>query len=100
MKKPAHMHIREISQFEFDTLFPSRPTLESYVGPLVQWFADNENNILGAIDHERTGTWSYVVLKRSPDGAVRVVEINDNLVNQDAARLELLPKMEIAGESA
>ena len=100
MKRQAHIIIREISRFEFDTLFPSRPTLESYTGPLVQWFADNENNILGAIDHERTGTWSYVVLKRNPDGAVRVVEINENLVTQAAARLELFQKMEIAGEAA
>jgi hypothetical protein len=60
-------HLRKISRTEFDKLFPNRPLLEKYTGELVEWFANEANNTLGAIDHEqRTGTWSYVVMKRNP----------------------------------
>ncbi len=90
------MDFRAISRDEFDKLFPARPLLESYTGDLVEWFANEDNTIMGAIDHEQTGTWSYVVMKRNPQGALRVVEINENMVSHSAARTELFNKMEQA----
>ncbi len=87
---------RKISRAEFDNLFPSRPLLEAYTGDLVEWFANQTNSILGAIDHERSGTWSYVVLKKNDDGQLRVVEINENMVSRSAAETELFQKMAAA----
>ena len=86
-----------ISSTEFDKLFPNRPLLESFTGELVEWFANEANNILGAIDHEqKTGTWSYVVLKRNPQGVLEVSELNENIVSRPAAEAELFRKMENA----
>jgi hypothetical protein len=62
---------------------------------LVEWFANEANNTLGAIDHEqKTGTWSYVVLKRNPEGVLRVSELNENIISRPAAEAELFRKME------
>ena len=86
-----------ISSAEFDKLFPDRPLLESFTGELVEWFADEANNTLGAIDHEqKTGTWSYVILKRNLEGALQVSELNENIVSRPAAEAELFRKMETA----
>src|SRR5664280_1479165 len=64
-------HPRMISRNEFDKLFPDRPVLESFTGELVEWFANEANNTLGAIDHEQeTGTWSYVVIERNQEGVL------------------------------
>ena len=76
--------------------FPNRPLLESYTGELVEYYASNDDNILGAIDHEGAGAWSYVVLKRNPDDALRVVEINEKMISHSAATTELFRKMAAA----
>jgi hypothetical protein len=90
-------HFRMISRNEFDKLFPDRPFLESFTGELVEWFANEANNTLGAIDHEQTtGTWSYVVIKRNPEGVLTVTEVNENIVSRPAAEAELFQKMESA----
>jgi len=93
------MHPRPISYEEFDQLFPNRPLLESYTGKLVEWFANQRNSVVGAIDHEQSGTWSYVVLKQDEKGELRVVEINENMVTRPAAEAELFRKMEDAAKS-
>ena len=91
---------RMISRHEFDKLFPDRPLLESFTGELVEWFADEANNTLGAIDHEQeTGTWSYVVMKRNQEGALQVSELNENIISRPAAEAELFRKMEAAETS-
>jgi hypothetical protein len=87
------MNPRKISRDEFDQLFPARPLLEAYTGELVEWFANEANDILGAIDHERTGTWSYVLMKKNQEGALRVIEINENIVSRSVAEAELFQKM-------
>ena len=87
------MDPRLISREEFDRLFPNRSLLESYTGELVEYYANDDDNILGAVDHEAVGTWSYVVLKRNVDNALRVVEINENMVSHSAATNELFRKM-------
>jgi len=89
-------HPRKISRSEFDQLFPNRPLLEAYTGELVEWFANQTNSILGAIDHEQSGTLSYVVMKKNDDGQLRVVEINENMVSRSAAETELFQKMAAA----
>ena len=89
-----------ISSNEFDKLFPDRPLLESFTGELVEWFANEANNTLGAIDHEQeTGTWSYVVMKRNPEGVLQVSELNENIISRSAAEAELFGKMEAAETS-
>ena len=86
-----------ISRKEFDKLFPNRPLLESFTGELVEWFANEANNTIGAIDHElETSTWSYVVLKRNQEGALQVSELNENIISRPAAEAELFRKMEAA----
>jgi hypothetical protein len=87
---------RKISRSEFDQLFPNRPLLEAYTGELVEWFANETNSVLGAIDHERSGTWSYVVMKKERDGQLRVVDINENMVSRSTAESELFQKMAAA----
>jgi hypothetical protein len=95
MQTSQTTHTRMISSNEFDKLFPDRPLLESFTGELVEWFANEANNTLGAIDHEqKTGTWSYVVLKRNPEGVLRVSELNENIISRPAAEAELFRKME------
>src|ERR1017187_5867438 len=95
MQTSQKTHLRKISRTEFDKLFPNRPLLESFTGELVEWFANEANNTLGAIDHEqKTGTWSYVVLKRNPEGVLRVSELNENIISRPAAEAELFRKME------
>src|SRR5260221_7094668 len=93
------MNPRKISRDEFDKLFPARPLLESYTGPLVEWFANARNNILGAIDHEPSGTWSYVVMAKNHEGQLRVVEINENIVSRTVAETELFQKMAAVGKT-
>ena len=94
-KTSQNTHLRMISRNEFDKLFPDRPALESFTGELVEWFANEANNILGAIDHEQeTGTWSYVVIKRNQKGVLLVSEVNENIVSRPAAEAELFRKME------
>jgi hypothetical protein len=86
-----------ISCEEFDKLFPDRPLLESFTGELVEWFANEANTILGAIDHEqKTSTWSYVVVRKNQEGVLRVSELNENIVSRLAAEAELFRKMETA----
>jgi len=71
--------------------------LETFTGELVEWFANEANTILGAIDHEpRAETWSYVVISRNQEGALRVVELNENIVSRPVAETELFRKMEAA----
>ena len=90
-------NLRMISRKEFDKLFPDRPVLETFTGELVEWFANEANNVIGAIDHEQTtGTWSYVVIKRNQEGASRVVELNENILTRLDAETELFRKMETA----
>ena len=89
-----------ISRNDFDNLFPDRPLLESFTGELVEWFANEANNTLGAIDHEqKTGTWSYVVMKRNPEGVLLVSELNENIISRPVAEEELFRKMEAAETS-
>jgi hypothetical protein len=96
-KTSQKTHLRMISRNEFDKLFPNRPALESFTGDLVEWFANEANNTLGAIDHEQeTGTWSYVVIKRNQEGVLLVSELNENIVSRPAAEAELFRKMEAA----
>jgi hypothetical protein len=98
MQTSQKSHLRMISRKEFDKLFPDRPLLESFTGELVEWFADEANNTLGAIDHEQeTGTWSYVVMKRNQGGVLQVSELNENIVSRPAAEAGLFRKMEAAG---
>jgi hypothetical protein len=97
MQTRQKVHLRKISRAEFNKLFPNRPLLEAYTGELVEWFANEENNILGAIDHEqREGTWSYVVLKGQQEGELRVVELKENIKTRGDAEAELFRKMEDA----
>lgn len=91
------MHARRISRHEFEKLCPHRPSLEKFTGELVEWFADESNSILGAIDHERRGdTWSYAVLRMSDQGVLRVLEMNKTMKSRSAAERELFRKMEAA----
>jgi hypothetical protein len=97
MQTSQKTQIRMISRNEFDKLFPDRALLESFTGELVEWFANEANSTLGAIDHEQeTGTWSYVVMKRNQEGALQVSELNENIVSRPAAEAELFQKMETA----
>ena len=48
MQTSQKTHLRKISRTEFDKLFPNRPLLEKYTGELVEWFANEANNTLGA----------------------------------------------------
>ena len=90
-------HPRMISRNEFDKLFPDRTLLESFTGQQVEWFVNESNNIVGAIDHEpRVGTWSYVVMKRNQEGILRVLELNENMISRPDAETELFLKMEAA----
>jgi hypothetical protein len=93
----AKTHPRKISRDEFDKLFPNRTLLEAYTGELVEWFANEGKNILGAIDHEpRAGTWSYVVMKGNQEGELRVVDLKENIKSRTDAETELFRKMEAA----
>src|ERR1035438_6298198 len=97
MQTSQKTHLRKISRTEFDKLFPNRPLLEAFTGELVEWFATEANNTLGAIDHEQeTGTWSYVVIKRNQEGVLLVSELNENIVSRPTAEAELFRKMEAA----
>jgi hypothetical protein len=97
MKTAQKIRPRTICRSEFDNLFPERPLLESFTGELVEWFANEANNILGAIDHEQTaGTWSYVVLKTNQHGAFQVLSLNEGMKSRLDAETELFRKMEAA----
>jgi len=88
---------RKISRYEFDKLFPDRPLLEKFTGKLVEWFANEPNTILGAIDHEpRKGTWSYVVMKANREADLRVLELNESMKSRPDAETQLFQKMEAA----
>ena len=97
MQTKTKTRFRKISREEFDKLFPNRSLLEAYTGELVEWFANDGNTILGAIDQEpKEDAWSYVVLKGQHETELRVVELKENIKSRVDAETELFRKMEAA----
>ena len=76
------MAFKSISRYEFDKLMPERSVLEKFTGKQVEWFANDAKNVIGAVDHARTGaTWSYVVMKRTERDVFRILELKTKLVS-------------------
>ncbi len=88
------MAIKSITRAEFDVLMPTRPVLEGFTGRQVAWFTNDANDLLGAIDQDRTQrTWSYVVLEKDGQGKYRVREMKAGIENRTFAEDRLLQAM-------
>jgi hypothetical protein len=91
------MALKAISRYEFDKLMPGRSVLERFTGKQVEWFANDVRNVIGAVDHARTGdTWSYVVMKKNVRDVFRVLELKAKLANRIEAETRLRRAMEAA----
>src|ERR1035437_1111950 len=91
------MALKAISRYEYDKLMPGRAVLERFTGKQVEWFANDAKNVLGAVDHARTGgTWSYVVMKKNVRDVFRVLELKSKLASRAEAEVRLRRAMEAA----
>ena len=90
------MQINNISQCEFNLLFPNGCYIGILVGHQVEWFADEAKGVLGTIGEDRTASdWLWAVLRRDDTGKFRVTQIA-NPKSLPGARAELLHAMETA----
>jgi len=90
------MALKQVPRTEFDRLFPDRHILEDFTGALVECFANDAKDIIGAVDHRLEDDWSYVVMKRNQDGQFRVVNLNAKIKKRSEAEAELLRVMKRA----
>src|ERR1700692_4912435 len=84
------MALKSITRYEYDKLMPGRSVLEAFTGKQVEWLANDAKNVIGAVDHARTGpTWSYVVMKKNARGVFRVLDLKAKLASRDEAESRL-----------
>jgi hypothetical protein len=87
------MALKQVPHTEFDRLFPDRHILEDFTGALVERFANDAKDVIGAVDHRLEDDWSYVVMKRNREGQFRVVNLNAKIKKRSEAEAELLRVM-------
>jgi hypothetical protein len=86
--------IRSISRWEFHQLVPGY-TLASFIGENVEWFADQVENLVGAVAKGVSDRdWYYVVLERNAERDYRVLELKGRIDSRSRARIDLLRAME------
>jgi hypothetical protein len=91
------MTIHALSRQDFDKLGSAQLALRSLTRKAVEWFADDADNVLGAVaDHRPALDWSFVALARDQSGKFRVIALDFGFDDQDVARRLLFAKMETA----
>jgi HJR/Mrr/RecB family endonuclease len=88
------MPIKEISENKFYSYNVQKSPMASMIGEEVEWFQDEENNLLGTVIQDKIDKdWGYVLMAKESDGKFRAIEVNASLESTDAAETELLNKM-------
>ena len=60
------MAISSISRAEFNRMFTFDSELAPYIGDEVEWYADDDKNVIGVIARGVSGSsWSYAILRRN-----------------------------------
>jgi hypothetical protein len=91
------MAIRALSPREFDRFNSARATVARYTDKAVEWFADDEGAVLGAIVyHQSNLEWSLVVLGRDRCGRFYALDRHSGLPVLDEARQLVVEKMAVA----
>ena len=97
------MAIKSISQARFDALCFSRRPGTKFFGEEREWYADENENVLGVVILDRTDQdWSYVVLGRDEVARFRAIDQAINYQTDAEARIAAHRKMEeygLAGET-
>jgi hypothetical protein len=91
------MAIRALSLRETDRFNAARATVAQHTAQAVEWFADDDGDVLGAITYQhRDLEWSVMVLRRDGRGAFSTLDHHSGLHVLDAARRLVLMKMTMA----
>jgi hypothetical protein len=91
------MAIRALSPQEFDRFNSARAAVARYTDKAVEWFADDQGAVLGAIAYHQTNLeWSLVVLGRDRHGRFYTFDRQAGLPVLDEARHLVLEKMGVA----
>lgn len=97
------MAIKSISQARFDALCFSRRPGTKFIGEEREWYADENENVLGAVTLDKTDQdWLYVVLGRDEVARFRAIDQEINYQTNAEARIAAHRKMEeysLAGET-
>ena len=65
-----------------------------------EWFVNNAETLLGVIPFDRSDSdWNHYILGRDKKGAFRWIDGNSSYPTQDAARSDLVEKINALGKS-
>ncbi|WP_298247327.1 restriction endonuclease [uncultured Christiangramia sp.] len=88
------MAIKEITEDQFNS-YPSRKNaMSTFVAKEKQWFADDENNLLGTILLDNFDKdWSYVIMAKESDGNYGFIDAKVSLETKEISSRELKNRM-------
>ena len=88
------MPIKSISQKEFYKRNVQKLEGASMFGDEVEWFEEEENNLLGLIINDKIDKdWVYIILAEEENGEFRAVEVEASIESKVAAESELFLKL-------
>ena len=89
------MFIKAITKDRFDALCRSRQPMAAYVSKEVEWFADEDERVLGTVMLDTVDNdWVSLVLGRDEAGVFRCIDVDSCIVTQDEARKILKENLE------
>ena len=96
------MGIKRLSKAQFGVFNPAQGPLAANMGTEKAWFADDGENVIGAIILDRADNdWTYVILGREQHGTFRWIEGESCLSTQEEAESRLkaaISRIEESGE--
>jgi len=88
------MAIKKITKNQFNSYPNEKNAMSSFVAKEKQWFADDENNLLGTVLLDNFDKdWSYVIMAKESDGNYRFIDGKVSLETMEISRLELRTRM-------
>jgi hypothetical protein len=86
-----------VSRPEFDGYNPARAPESEEIFEETEWFADDDGVVIGLIARDKSDQdWFVGVLGRDERGTFRAIDVESCIENIDAARIQLIEKMEEA----
>lgn len=88
------MAIKTLSKARFDAFCYARSPYAACVSQEVEWYADEKENVLGVVAHDKVDNdWAFVVLGRDGRSQFRAIALDASLPTQVEARHKLIEKM-------
>ncbi|WBL23845.1 restriction endonuclease [Zunongwangia sp. HRR-M8] len=84
------MAFHEISQTQFETYNVQKSPFVFTIAEEVQWFIDQEYNLLGTVIRDKIDRdWSYVLMALDSDGEYRAIDVNVSYESIEIANSEI-----------